>query len=372
MVTRSIFCRWMLAALIPSLISGCSAPATPLPPGNIDIQVIPAPSLANNQFGEPAQQSIAVYLPPTYESSSQKYPVVYYLTGMVTQIGSSAGYPAIQAGMDALLAEGKTREMIVVTVSGMNTLGGSFYLNSPVTGNWEDFIVQEVVGYVDAHYRTLNAPASRGITGHSMGGFGALTLAMRHPDVFGAVYSMSPAVMAPDGLSKSMMFSTPEMINATLDVIEALSSMPEQQAKIAFRQQVLRSDPGVIMAFAYGAAIAPPGATRPPYIQYPYRREGGQLVRDEALWQQWNNGLGGFGEKIQQYKANLEKLKAIAIDYGKQDENVYIPEGCEYIAQQLTAAGIKNTLLTFDGTHTDHISQRIEENMLPFFSEQLR
>lgn len=372
MSSRFSYLRWALGLLIAGVLAGCAAPATPPPPGTTDVVRIPAPSLTGNLLGDPDQVRIAVYLPPSYAASSQKYPTVYFLTGMVTQVDSSAGYPALQAGMDAQLARGGVREMIVVTVSGMNTLGGSFYLNSPVTGNWEDFVVGDVVGYVDAHYRTLDAPESRGIGGHSMGGFGALTLAMRHPDVFGAVYAMSPAVIDADGLPETMMFSSPQVIDATLTVVETLAQMPEAEAKSAFRPLVLKSENGVIMAFAYGAALAPAGTTRPPYIQYPYHREGGQLVRDEALWAAWNAGMGGFDAKIRQYQANLKQLRAIGIEIGEQDENVAFLPGCRAIAGQLTAAGVENTLATFTGNHTDHLGQRIETALLPFFSEHLR
>ena len=77
--------------------------------------------------------------------------------------------------------------MIVVLPNGANKYRGSFYANSITMGNWEDFIVRDVVGYVDGHYRTLASPAHRGIAGHSMGGYGALTLGFRHPDVFSVI-----------------------------------------------------------------------------------------------------------------------------------------------------------------------------------------
>jgi enterochelin esterase-like enzyme len=131
---------------------------------------IAAPSLTNNLVGESAEREIQIYLPPSYTTSNKRFPVVYYLPGYGDS-GMIGFY--LPDEMDKLIQSGKVKDMIVVVAPGTNKLGGSFYVNSPVTGNWEDFITQDVVNYVDSHYRTLAQPASRGITGHSMGGFGA-------------------------------------------------------------------------------------------------------------------------------------------------------------------------------------------------------
>ncbi|HEX7773821.1 MAG TPA: alpha/beta hydrolase-fold protein, partial [Pyrinomonadaceae bacterium] len=80
--------------------------------------------------------------------------------------------------------------------NGANAYKGSFYTNSAVTGNWEDFIVRDLVNYVDSNYRTIRAPQSRGIAGHSMGGYGSVMLGMKHPEIFGAVYALSPCCLA--------------------------------------------------------------------------------------------------------------------------------------------------------------------------------
>ncbi|MBK9601609.1 MAG: hypothetical protein IPO36_07165 [Anaerolineales bacterium] len=159
---------------------------------------ISAPSLKNNLVGEAAERTIQVYLPPSYGIPDKHFPVIYYLPGY----GDSGmiGFN-LPGSMDRLVSDGKVNEIIIVVANGMNKLGGSFYTNSPVTGNWEDFIAQDVVGYVDGHFRTLAQAESRGITGHSMGGFGALNIAMHRPDVFGVVCSMSPGLFDENGLT---------------------------------------------------------------------------------------------------------------------------------------------------------------------------
>jgi enterochelin esterase-like enzyme len=166
---------------------------------------IGAPSLADNLVDEPAERMISVYLPPSYGSSGNRYPVIYFLPGYGDN--SMMGFH-LPSDMDAALENGEVKEMIVVVADGDSKMGGSFYVNSPVTGNWEDFIAEDVVGYVDSHFRTLPQAESRGIAGHSMGGFGALNIAMHRPDVFSAVYSLSPGLFDENGLAESFMSPT--------------------------------------------------------------------------------------------------------------------------------------------------------------------
>jgi S-formylglutathione hydrolase FrmB len=184
----------ILAALAVSLLGGAvqaqqAAPAALK--GRVVTETISAPSLVGNLIADKAEKTISVYLAPSYDSAQARYPVVYFLPGY------GGGWYPFEDQMNRLIASGGVKEMIVVTVPGQHRFGGSFYVNSPVTGNWEDLIVADIVGYVDAHYRTLPQSVSRGIGGHSMGGYGALNLAMLHPDVFGAVYSLSPGLFDP-------------------------------------------------------------------------------------------------------------------------------------------------------------------------------
>ncbi len=363
---------WIALALLAALLAGCSLvePAGGVR-GQLELVEIPAPALANNVLGDPLQQDIAVYLPPSYATANRRYPVVYYLTGLGAQLNDPVGYPLTQAAMEHQLASETAHELILVTVSGFNALGGSFYLNSPVAGNWEDFVYQDVVGYVDSHYRTLVAPASRGIAGHSMGGNGALNLAMRHPDVFGLVYALSPGLFDPQGLPESPMFRSPKVIGQVLDLMDELARLPEDQAANAFQRQYLKAGVGVRWTFAYGTAVSPAPDRKPPYIAYPYRRENDQLVRDETLWKQWDGGFGEIAARVERYQAGPLRLKAIQFEYGDRDLYAWIPRGCQHLSQQFTNAGIPHTLLTFAGDHGSLLDQRVEQYMLPFFMREL-
>jgi S-formylglutathione hydrolase len=321
---------------------------------------IESAALAKNLIGEQTERTIDVYLPPTYDTSTERYPVVYFLPGFEDRtMGVSS------RDIAALFQADTIQEMIIVVVPGNNLLGGSFYVNSPATGNWEDFVVQEVVGYVDSHYRTIALAGSRGISGHSMGGFGALNLAMRHPDVFGAVYSLSPGLFDENGLANSQMFRSEGIIRNFLDAQKTILAKPEDQQ---MRSMLSMQDNFTV---AYGLAFAPDPPKPPFYFDYPYSETNGNLVRDEMIWKRWNSGFGGIPEEIAQYKDNFLRLKGITVDYGTNDEFAWIPQGCIYFDKQLTAAGIPHEMAIHNGNHQSSLGKRVLEHMLPFFSELL-
>jgi S-formylglutathione hydrolase FrmB len=336
------------------------APTATKPAGSLNEVTIESVALAENLISEKTERTILVYLPPAYDSSTKRYPVVYFLPGFGDRsMDTSSG------DINKLVQGGTIQEMIIVVVPGDNRLGGSFYVNSPVTGNWEDFVVKEVVGYVDNHYRTLARVESRGISGHSMGGFGALNIAMLHPDLFGAVYSLSPGLFDENGLANSRMFNLEYSIHKFLDGEKAVLEKPEdQQLEAALSMQDYFST-------AYGLAFAPDPQKPPFYFDYPYSESNGNLVRDDEVWKQWESGFGGIAAKIPQYKDNFLKLKGIVVDYGTNDGNTWIIDGCIYFDQQLTAAGIPHEMAVHDGDHQSQLGKRVLEHMLPFFSKLL-
>jgi S-formylglutathione hydrolase FrmB len=366
---------FLLAACIPTSAQHTPQPATATPVvptpkptlpadavGKYSKIEITAASLSDNLIGESDVRTINIYLPPTYDISDRRYPVVYYLPGYSD---SDMSVIALPDGVDSLIRKGAIPEMIIVIANGRNELDGSFYVNSPVTGNWEDFIAVDVVNYVDANYRTIPEADARGISGHSMGGFGALNIAMHRPDVFSAVYSLSPGLFDENGLAESQIFFS-EYVNKRFVTYQSkITAMPEEEAKSSML--ILSPDKFIL---GYGLAFAP-NPEKPPYFDYPFSEVDGQLVRDEAIWKKWDSGFGGIAEEIQEYKSNLASLKGIVVDVGIADEYQWIPKGCDDFDEQLTAAGIPHTYYEHDGTHEGRLGERIREYMLPFFSETL-
>jgi S-formylglutathione hydrolase len=382
-MSRTTMSNWMpllVAAVLvtaPTCASAVASPESDATPGGAPTRVIqvriPAPSMRGNLLGQPGEMPIAVCLPPGYATSSRRYPVVYFLPGFGDRVRDFVqnryGF-ALPDSMDRCLASGETRECILVVVNGFNSLGGSFYANSPVTGKWEEWVTRDVVSYVDATYRTLPAARSRGLAGHSMGGAGALRIAMLHPGVFGAVYAMSPGLFAKDGLAETVLLS--DSVAAWVlreDSLLAATPAPRQMERLD--ADLAAADWTRYFTCAYGAAFAPEPSARPPHMRYPVRVTGGERVLDRRLARRWEEGFGDLPRKVREHAGDLRRLGAIGIEYGNQDELPWIPEGCRYLSQLLDAQHVRHSLILFEGAHDDHLGERLMHAMLPFFSRSL-
>ena len=156
-------------------------------------------ALEGNLEGNSADREVIVFLPPTYATAkTRRYPVVYALHGYSIGAGQWSQEIHVPQTIEGAFAQG-AQEMIVVLPDSKTVHNGSMYSSSVTTGDFEEFIAHDVVAYIDAHYRTIAARASRGLAGHSMGGYGATRIGMKHSDVFGSVYIMSPCCLAPRG-----------------------------------------------------------------------------------------------------------------------------------------------------------------------------
>ena len=303
-------------------------PVEDLGPGRSIAESVPAPSLGNNLLGDPAERDVVVHLPPSYDTSDARYPVVYYLAGADEPVGRlNAIAPVLWAEMGT---QGM-RELIVVELDGASSIGNTFYANSPVTGNAEDALTQDVVAYVDATYRTIPEAASRGLSGFSMGGSGTINVGLAHPDVFGALYAASPGLFRPaDGLA------------GFLDDNGAWD--------------------------CYGAAFAPdPQAPYPHHLPIDPRAPlDGQ---DPAAVAAWESGFGDLERKVADYLAQPERLAAVRIAYGTADQYSWIPEGSEYLLGVLDEHGIPASSYVFTGGHT--LDAGFPGDLVAFFSANL-
>ena len=148
-----------------------------------------------NAAGENPTRRLTVYLPPGYEESQQRYPVIYYLHGFTWSDSLMIAVDHFGKLLDKAVATNKIRHVIVVMPDQHTRFRGSFYTNSSYTGNWADFTAQDVVDYIDRNYRTIPDRESRAVAGHSLGGQGAIKMGMWFPEVFSSVYALSPAVL---------------------------------------------------------------------------------------------------------------------------------------------------------------------------------
>jgi S-formylglutathione hydrolase len=338
---------------------------------------IPAPSLKGNLLGDPTEQPIYVYLPPSYESSTTKrFPTLYLLHGFTATskvwVGGSYQGFNIQSSMDELIKSGKVREMIVVAANGSNAYGGSFYTNSPVTGNWEDFIVRDLVGNIDANYRTIARAESRGIAGHSMGGYGAVMLSMKHPELFSAVYALSPCCMVMDN-------DMSEANAAWLNVL-SLTSRDQLKERPQSFQDFFR-----IVFVALSAAFSPNPSKSPFFVDFPFETKTGLcsppaagslltsapcVQKSEATYLKWRTKIPVFIAEAN--KENLKKLRGIFLDYGEKEEFAHIRSGTQQFSKALSELNIPHQFEVYaNGDHGSLIRQRMETRLLEFFDERL-
>jgi len=360
----------VLFCLLPFLLSGTFAQTTKRAPasarhGQVVYATVHAKGLEGNLLGDPADQTMGVYLPPSYSTHpSRRYPVLYLLHGFggsgagwfqSPEAGSPRSAPLLQNILDDAMTEGGVREMIVATPNGRNKLVGSFYLDSSVAGDWEDYVVRDVVGYVDAHYRTLADRDARGLAGFSMGGFGALVLGARHSDVFGVVYAMSPCCTA---MREDLTEKNPAW--QTLLRIQGEHRVPsEGEAKDFY----------VDAFWALAAAVSPDRDRAGLLADLPYKLEDGKVVQDPAVYRIWEEKLPLT--VLPAHADQLRGLIALKIEYGMQDDFPAIPVGAREVSAALAAKGVPHVLETFTGTHMDHLPERLR-HMLPFMSENLR
>jgi S-formylglutathione hydrolase len=313
--------------------------------GTVERIKVHGKGLVGNLEGDSPDRDVVVYLPPSYRATGDKrFPVVYLLHGFTDDIdhwwGVKQHFINVPTVLDKTLAAGVS-EMIVVMPNAFTRYQGSMYSNSVTTGNWKDYVAKELVGYIDAHYRTIATTAARGLAGHSMGGYGAIRIGMKHPEIYSSVYLMSPCCLAAGGQAPN----------------------PKAEA-IQDPAAVAAADFGTKAALASAAAWSPNPKNPPLYLDLPYKN-GEMQPQIVAKWQA-NAPLS----MIDQYISNLRQFKAIGMDAGTKDRN--IAGTVDTLHKILTDYGIAHAYELYDGDHVNRIAERLEKNVMPFFSRTLK
>ncbi len=275
------------------------------------------------------------------EGEDRRYPVVYALHGY--SIGAEQWTHEIHVPqtIEGAFAQG-AKEMIVVLPDSKTLYNGSMYSSSVTTGDFERFISHDLVAYIDAHYRTIPTRLSRGLVGHSMGGYGATRIGMKHSDVFGSLYIMSPCCLSARQAGPA----------DSAKVLEAVKT-PEDSAKLPF---VARAQ------LASAAAWSPDPKNPPLYLDLPMK-DGVPQPNILAKWAA--NAPLAF---IDQYIDRLREYRAISIDVGDQD-GLRVDTG--KLHDVLDLYGIPNGFEIYHGTHTSAVADRFQNHVMPFFSKNL-
>src|ERR1700735_757208 len=351
MLAAALSCGASLAAQVQTIVPPPVPGARPVTVERIKVH---SAAIEGNLEGETADRDVIVFLPPSYKhDTGRHYPVLYALHGYFIGAEQWTGEIHVPQTIEGAIAQG-AGEMIVVLPDSKTVYLGSFYSSSATTGDFERFISHDLVAYIDAHYRTLPTRESRGLVGHSMGGYGASRIGMKHPDVFGALYMMSPCCLSP------MTGGGP----GTVDDMKQRAIDGEKKAATAKSPAALAAvSPGFQSPqFATAAAWAPDPKNPPLYFDLPTK--DGVPVPEIVAKYAANSPLAF----VEQYIGNLKQYRAIAMDVGDQD-------GLRFDAKKLHEIldnyGIANGFEIYAGTHVSAVADRFQNHVMPFFSKNL-
>ncbi|MBT4611450.1 MAG: T9SS type A sorting domain-containing protein [Gemmatimonadetes bacterium] len=338
-----------LSAACLVLAVGLTAEQAESQEGTIEAIEIHSPALEGNLIGDPATRLSFVYLPPGYHASRWRYPVVFVLHGAglspIHFAGSAVPY-------DVLANRGDLPEAIFVFPSGSSRFGGSFYLNSEAVGDFGTYITRDLLDYIDDNYRTIPAPESRGIYGHSMGGWGSMRLALSYPDILGAVFSDAGIYdLGYEEVRRSVAATMPRALAAEW------GSFAE-------------NDPLVL---AFMAGIIPNPDNPPFFVDASFVEVDGSIQEPSpGAWERaWDRVVAHDNiRKVDHYLAGAERLRFIGFTHGVADGGYggfTAVEQARILDRKLTDAGLEHTYIEHPGGHTAQIHE-----VLPLLLPELR
>ena len=320
-----------------------------------------ATSILNNKGGEDPMRSISVYLPPDYQMSEDKYSTIYFLPGFNTDDTEMFQWLELKKLLDNAIETKKMRPVILVVPNSRTKFGGSFYTNSPLTGNWSDFIAKDAVAYIDKNYRTIANRENRGLAGHSMGGNGALKIAMLYPEVFSMVYAMSPAVL---DWSNEFSLDNPGFKRISeskneRDIIDGMVNVIGNESFDAFYAAVMVS---LARAYATSESVSNFKEISPVYY------ENNEVKFNENIRKIWENNFPT--NMIDTHLPALKRLKALKMDWGRNEDFEHVPSTALAFSKKLEKNGIVHFSEEYLGDHInklDGFDGRIYTDLLPFF-----
>lgn len=310
-------------------------------------------SLSHSLVGTDPVRKLAVYLPAGYEDSAQRYPVIYYLPNPFKFDEVFYQGPAREL-LDRAIASGEIGKVIFVAADMATPLGCSWYVNSPVTGNWEDFMVRELVPYVDGNFRTLASRDSRGIAGDFMGGYGAIRFGMTHPEIFGTVYALHPVGT---GSGIYTMYSRPDWkLLAHIQSMDQLKDSPYDE----------------IFTSIFQASV--PDVNRPLlYVDLQAHAAGDSLEIDSAVTERLRDNFL-LETMIGKYADNLKSLRGLRFDWARNDGNQDHVYANQAFTHKLNEFGIPHEAEEYNGvwgTGNWGVDGRVYTEVLPFFARHL-
>jgi enterochelin esterase-like enzyme len=336
----------LLAALTCTLLSAGS--------GQVLDRQLRAHNLSNTKVGSDPIRRMAIYLPADYERSARRYPVIYFLPNPFGSYRAAFDQEHAQTLIERALDAHAIEPFILVSIDMNTPLGCSWYVNSPATGNWEDFVIQELVPYIDREFRTIARRDSRGIAGDFMGGYGAIRFGMRYPDVFAAVYALHPVGT---GSGVQTMFARPNW-----------DLLSKAQSPADLKQDGL----SIIFTTIFQAHI--PNPNRPPlYIDLQASKDGDHMRIDSAVTEKLRRNFL-LESQVGDYADNLKSLRGFKFDWARNDGNYDHVYANQALTHKLDEFGIPHEAEEYNGLWGHGVwgeDGRFYNNVLPFFARHL-
>jgi len=303
--------------------------------------------LKGNPLKDPYIRDVLVYLPPSYMSSKKKFPVVYLIAGFTgfgqMNMNVSAFSENIKQRLDRLIKTKQIKDMLVVMPDCYTKYGGSQYVNSSATGRYEDYMIKEIVPFIDQNFRTLRKPESRCIVGKSSGGYGAMWLAMRYPDVFELMVTHSGDTAFEYCYQKDF----PDFVVQIQKYGKGYKAVGNFiRSQLNYNQPKPKEFFNILNTIGMSVCYSPNPKRKECNFDLPFNIYTAELIPE--IWNKWLK----FDpvRLVEKYKANLKKLRLIFVDCGTRDE-FHIHAGARMFCDKLKKNGIKFVHQEFDDGH---------------------
>lgn len=311
----------------------------------VDKLVFDSEVLRGNPLGDPHERVLWVQVPAGYDDDQdRRYPTIYLLQGYTGKVAMWDNVQAYRRSTPEDVADLFQRDdvppAIVVYVDSWTKFGGSQFVDSPGTGQYHTNLCDEIVPWVDEHYRTLDSPAHRGVAGKSSGGFGAMITAMLRPDLFGGLASH-----AGDALYEACYVPEfPKVVRALRDHHDG--SIDDWLEDFFHRRAPMTRphDDDVLITYGVAACFS---AEDDGTIRLPFDPRSGRLIDD--VWQRWLDW--DPVRMVPKHADAMHSQKAIWIDGGTSDE-WYLELGGAAVRDALADIGVTDVHYeTFDAGH---------------------
>lgn len=303
--------------------------------------------LKANPLGDKFVRDLPVYLPPGYDAGGEEYPVVYCLTGFTGRgrmlLNDNPFTPNLAQRMDKLIASGSIQPMIVIMPDCFTYYGGSQYINSTATGNYEDYLTKELVPFIDENFRTRRDAGSRAVMGKSSGGYGALIMGLRHADLFGLVCSTSGDCY--------FEYCYPNDFAKAFRIMEG--DPAAFMRKFWSSEKHGKDDHAALNTIGMSACYSPNGTS----FDLPFDPVTAEMRPD--VWSRWLDH--DPVRLVEKYVENLKSLKLLFIDAGTRDE-FFLDVGARILSNKLRGHGVDHIREEFDDGHFS-ISYRYDRSL---------